>query len=504
MLASTVTEAARRFGGAIAFAAADGWHVSFRDLDQLSDEAAVGLAARGVGARDVVALLLPSTPDYVVAYAALAKLGATTVGVNPRLALPEQAAALSVVGPKLALASPDVAPSLPGDLAVVDVAPAAAAPEILAGLRRGHRGDAPPPSADEVDRPVAIVLTSGTTGTPKGAWFTNRELAAITAFDVGDRWGGGAPMLASTQFAHIGFMTKLPWYLRLGGTTHLLHRWRAADVLDLVERTRMPVIGTVAPQVALMLRDPRFDQRDLSCVQALIAGAGPSSPALVDEARRRFGAAYSIRYSSTESGGVGTGTAFDADDDEALHSVGRPRDGIDLEIRDESDRAVPLGETGEVCLRSPAMFRGYWNAPEETARTLRGGWLHSGDLGWIDERGLLHLAGRSKEMYIRGGYNVFPLEVEAVLEQHPAVSSVAIVPRPDPVMGEIGVAVVVARPGVASPSLDDLRSFAADRLAHHKLPEAMRVVDELPLTAVHKLDRRRLAAHEQPHTDPTT
>lgn len=496
MLPFHVRESARRFGDAVAFATPDGWGISFVELDRLSDEAAVGLAARGVGVGDVVALVLPSTPDYVVAYAALAKLGAITVGVNPRLAPPERATALSVVDPSLALATAATAEGLPDDLEVVEVVVGENPESVLRDLRTGHIGASPPRLADDPDRPVAIVLTSGTTGRPKGAWFTDRELAAICAIDVGERWGGGAPMLAATQFAHIGFMTKLPWYLRLGGTTHLLHRWRAADVLDLVEGERIPSIGGIAPHVALMLRDPTFDQRDLSCVKTIVMGGAASSPALVNEARQRFDAAYSIRYSSTESGGLGTATAFDADDEEALYTVGRPRPGIDLEIRDDGDHGLTADEIGEVCLRSPTMMRGYWNALEETARVLQDGWLHTGDLGFIDDRGLLRLAGRKKEMYIRGGYNVFPAEVEAVLEEHPSVAAVAVVPRPDPVMGEIGVAVVVAAPGGAPPTLASLRDFAVDRVARFKLPEAFRIVDALPLTPMDKLDRRALATRE--------
>jgi acyl-CoA synthetase (AMP-forming)/AMP-acid ligase II len=139
---------------------------------------------------------------------------------------------------------------------------------------------------------------------------------------------------------------------------------------------------------------------------------------------------------------------------------------------------------------------GYWRDPAATAEALRDGWLHTGDLGSIDDAGCLRLVGRAKEMFIRGGYNVYPLEVEAVLSQHPAVAEVAVAPRPDEVMGEIGVAVVVPRDATLPPSLDDLRAFAADRLAAHKLPEALRLVAALPLTAMQKLDRRALAAHE--------
>jgi acyl-CoA synthetase (AMP-forming)/AMP-acid ligase II len=167
-----------------------------------------------------------------------------------------------------------------------------------------------------------------------------------------------------------------------------------------------------------------------------------------------------------------------------------------VEVRDDDDRVVPSGEVGELCLRSPCMFRGYWRDPAATAEVLRDGWLHTGDLARVDDRGLLRLAGRKKEMYIRGGYNVYPVEVEAVLSQHPAVQEIAIVPRPDPVMGEIGVAVVVPAQAGTPPALDDLRAFGAERLAAFKLPEAVRVVDELPLTPMHKIDRARLAAVE--------
>jgi acyl-CoA synthetase (AMP-forming)/AMP-acid ligase II len=143
------------------------------------------------------------------------------------------------------------------------------------------------------------------------------------------------------------------------------------------------------------------------------------------------------------------------------------------------------------------MMRGYWNDPEATAEVLRDGWLHNGDLAYVDDRGLLRLAGRRKEMYIRGGYNVYPVEVEGVLSTHPAVADVVMVPRPDPVMGEIGVAVVVPRDPAAPPTLDDLRDYGRERLAHYKLPEAVEVVAGLPLTPLSKVDRRALAEQQR-------
>ncbi len=465
-LAATVRAAAARFGDRPAFVDPDGTRLSYAALDARSDEVAAGLVAAGVGPGDVVLLRLPSDSAYVVAYAAAAKVGAIAAGVNPRLAAPEQAAVADVAGGALELSSRD---------------------EVEA-LRRTGRVD---PLPDDPDRPVALVFTSGTTGQPKGALFRERELAAVTAIDVADAWGDPdappAPMLASTQFAHVGFTTKLPWYLRLGTTTHILGRWRAADVLATIAEHRIPSIGGVAPQMALLLRED-LDAYDLSCVQTIIMGGAASPSALVREARERLGAAYSIRYSSTGSGGCGTGTAFDADDDEALHTVGKPRGGIEVRIADPGDGV------GEVCLRSPTAMAGYWRDEGATAAALVDGWLHTGDLGFLDERGNLVLAGRTKEMFIRGGYNVYPAEVEAVLADHPLVLDVVVVPRPDDVMGEIGVAVVVPVDPTSPPSVDDLRSFAEGRLARYKLPEAVRVVDEIPLTPMQKVDRTALAA----------
>jgi acyl-CoA synthetase (AMP-forming)/AMP-acid ligase II len=512
-LHTVVPEAARRFGDAPAFVDAAGWTMSYAQLDRLSDETAMALAAdHHIESGDLVALTLPSTLEYVVTYAALAKLGAITAGVNPRYTGAERASVLRVADPVLVVTTADLIDAETGAHAAIDADPggrrlvvdiASDADDVLADLRAPHRGATPPPLADAEDpeRLVAVVFTSGTTGTPKGAMFGRRELAAIARSDLGDRadaWGGGGPMLAATQFAHVGFMTKLPWYLQLGTTTYLIDRWRATDVLRLVHDTRMASIGGVAPQMALMLGDPTFDDYDFSCVKTIIMGGALSPPDLVRRARQRFGAAYSIRYSSTESGGVGTATAFDADDDEALFTVGRPRGDVQIEIRGDDGAPVTAGEVGEICLRSSCMMRGYWHDAEATAEARSGGWLHTGDLGRLDPEGRLLLAGRAKEMFIRGGYNVYPLEVEAVLASHPAVAHVAVVPRPDPVMGEIGVAVVVPRDTNDVPTLDELRTFAAESLSRYKLPERLRVVDDLPLTAMQKVDRRALADVEAP------
>lgn len=412
-LGHIVGEAGRRFGVAPAVVASDGWTLTYAELDRLSDEVAAGYQQRGLSCGDVVAVLLPSSPDYLVAYVAAAKAGVATAGINP--------------------------------------------------------------------------------GPPRGAAFTDRHLAAIDVLDTGGtRTDRSGSMLVSTELVHVGVMTKLRWYLRTGATLHLLRRWRSADALRVVSEQRMTSIGGIAPQIALMLRQPDFDTYNLSAVETVVAGGAPSPPALVLEARERFGAQYSIRYSSTESGGVGTATAFDAGDEEALHTVGRPRPGVEVEVRDDAGVQLPVGEIGTVWLRSAAVMAGYWRDPAATAETIRDGWLRTSDLGSVDDAGCLRLHGRADDLYIRGGYNVHPEVVEAVLSRHPGVREVAVIPTADAVLGSIGTAIVVPTDPSAPPRLHDLRSFAGGALAGHELPEAIAIVEALPHTSLHKLDRRTL------------
>jgi len=488
MLAATLREAARRFSDQLAVVTEAGWTLSYRDLDRLSDELGGGFLARGVTVGDVVGLVLPPGPEYLVAYLAAAKIGAITAGVNDRLTATERATVLERAAPRLVLAAPGLEAQ---GVDAVEVAPAADAAGLHAELRRP--GEAPPVLPEDPDRPVAIVFTSGTTGVPKGALYGNRQLACITATDVGDTWGGGGRSFTGTSFAHLGFMTKLAGNLRRGGTSFILGRWTARRALALLQEQRMVSVGGVPAQLALMLRDPNFDDYDLDSVRFIVAGGGPITPGLAEEARARFGAALATRYSCTEAG-IGLGTAFDDPEEDAVVSVGRPHASVELRLLDETDRVVPDGEVGAVCLRSAAVMTGYWHDPDATtAAFTEDGFVRTGDLGWLDDRGRLRLVGRTKEMYVRGGYNVYPVEVEACLSTHPAVAAVAVVPRADHVMGEVGVAVVVPEDPAHPPTLETLRDYGADRLARYKLPEDLRLVDALPLTAMDKVDRRGLA-----------
>ncbi len=492
VLPATVRESARRFGDRNAYVTEAGWPITYRDLDRISDEAAVGLQARGIGIGDVVAVMLPAGPDFLLAYLALAKIGAITAGVNDRLSSRERQLVLERAEPTLVLSTDGLALD---PFRTVTVEPAANLSSILSGLRSDGSTPIQLPAAG--DRDVAIIFTSGTTGVPKGARYGNRQLAFITRTDVGDVWGAGGRSFAGTSYAHLGFITKLAGNLQRGGVNYMMTRWRADDTLALLERERLTTVAGVPTQLALMLRHPKFDAFDLSSVEYIVAGGGPITPGLAEEARTRFAARLSTRYSCTEAG-IGLGTAFDAPDEDAVVSVGRPLPGVELSLRDPDDpeqlESVDTGAIGEVCLRSPACMSGYWRDPDATATAITSdGYVRTGDLGRIDEHGRLRLVGRAKEMYVRGGYNVYPVEVEAVLSTHPDVAAIAIVPRADPVMGEVGVAWVVPRAG-ASVALASLRAHAADSLAAYKLPESIRIVSALPLTAGEKIDRRALAA----------
>ena len=541
MLTEAAGRAARKYGDRAAFATPDGWCLSFAELDRAADRIAAGLRARGLGVGATVALVLDSGVDYAALYLAAARIGAVTAGINPAASAAEATRCLKTVSPDLVAVHRHLVGLVPAGSAplIEPLAPAEGPGSVGGCLRTGpdpatrgidtgaaqsgvtddpspvepSRGGGPGPRGE---RPVCICFTSGSTGAPKAAWFGDHQLRAIAAIDANGSWGGsgrerrdsppdhasvadtsesrggGSHGLAITPMAHVGFMTKLAWLLDGGQTAHLLGRWAAGRALEAIAEHRMPAVTGVAPQIALMVRHRLIDELDFSAVRAVIAGGGPSAPDLVLAARRAFSAGYSIRYSSTESGGVGLATALDADDDEACRSIGRPRPGVEASVRGSDGSELPPGRVGELWLRSPTVMSGYWGDPAATAAALADGWLRTGDLASVDERGLYRLAGRLDEMYIRGGYNVYPLEVENALGGHPGVAEVAVMGRPDPVMGHTGLAVVVPAEGCEPPTLEDLRAFGAPSLARHKLPEAVVVADELPRRPNGKLDRVRL------------
>jgi acyl-CoA synthetase (AMP-forming)/AMP-acid ligase II len=445
---------------------------------------------------DVVCLLLPSCIDYAVLYAALQRLGAITSGINPRMGAAEIASIVDRTSPVLIVADPEAA-TPPRDTHVDIVGRA----EITADW-----SGAPPQRQPDLTRndPVALVWTSGTTGRPKGAVFDHANLAAVARgtdalSQPGDR------RLSPLPFAHVGYMTRSWDEIAHGVTTIITPTpWRADDAVRIMERERVTVAQGVPTQWALMLASGELENADLSSLRVAGTGAARMTASLVGEVRRRFGVPVVVRYTSTEAS-LGTGTALTTPDEDVATTVGRPVAGVELAVVDDDGCAVAAGSVGRVKLRSPAVMRGYWGRGPGRGRPLSAlldddatasvlssdGWLTTGDFGLITPEGNLQLSGRAHERYIRGGYNVYPAEVEEALASHASVARAAVVGVPDEVLGEIGVAVVVAAEG-AAPDLAELRAHCADQLSDYKAPDALAVVEELPLTPMMKVDPARI------------
>ena len=488
MLHSVIKSVSATHGENVAYVSPDGKEITYNELDVISDEMAVWLTNEGISEGSVVGLSLPSCIEYIVSYLALAKVGAITAGINPRFTSLERSKTLGTLNPNLVITAKG------HDGGVGDQYRKTTIKLNETEFIRSQRvtGGSPELLEDDDERPVCICFTSGSSGSPKGALFTNRQLRAISELDAGGSWGGGGHRYASTEFAHVGVMTKLPWLLATAGTTHLIHKWNAREILQLIHEFKMSSVSAIAPQVALMLKQDGIEDLDFSSVKAIVTGGAYASVNLIKKGREIFGAPWSVRYSSTESGGIGLGTSLTADDYEALHTIGRPREGVKAKICDSSGSELSNGEVGEIWISSPAVMSCYWNDPEETAKVFDQQWLKTGDLAYQTPEGYFILAGRTTEMYIRGGYNVYPLEVEGIFSEHPSIAEVVIIPRPDDIMGEIGVAVIVLEDGCSPITIDDLRSFGADKLAAYKLPEKVIHVESIPRNTTDKIDRRKL------------
>ncbi len=317
----------------------------------------------------------------------------------------------------------------------------------------------------------------------------------------------GDRRLSPLPFAHVGYMTRAWDEIGNAVTTIITPTpWRADDAIRVMADEGVTVAQGVPTQWALMLASTELPRSDLGALRVAGTGAARMTASMVAEVRRRFGVPVVVRYTSTESS-LGTGTTLTSSDEEVATTVGRPVAGVELAIVDDVGDPVPAGSVGRVLLRSAAAMRGYWgrgpgrgrsvgeliDATATAAVLAPDGWLTTGDFGRLTPEGNLQLSGRAHERYIRGGYNVYPAEVEEALSSHPAVARVAVVGVADEVLGEVGVAVVVAAEG-AQPELGPLRAHCARELSDYKAPDALVVVDELPLTPMMKVDPVRLAA----------
>ncbi len=443
---------------------------------------------------DRLALWAPSRPEWVQLQLGAALAGVILVPLNPALRGAEagyvlaQSRATGLVfqaehrGHPIARLVAQLAPDLPELRHVLPI-------EEVAEARGTAPASFPPVQPGDV---AQIQYTSGTTGAAKGAVLLHRGFTGTIRMAVALMELGPSPVWLNVMpLFHIGgcgLSTIGP--IALGGTHVLAERFDATVVLQLIEQERATFFGSVPTMLMSLLGHPAFKETDLSSLRVVLSGGAPVAPSLVRRIEEALGVSFLVAYGQTEAHGHVTQTRPDDSDVDKAETVGRPLPGIELQVTDPATgRAGAAGSVGELWIRSQMLMAGYFDKPLETAAAFAPkGWLRTGDLGSMDDRGVVRFAGRLKEMINRGGENIHPPEIEDVLGAHPAIDEAAVVGIPDAHWGEQVGAAVRLKPGAAVTEAE-LVTYLEARLAPHKVPRSWRFVDELPHTASGKVQK---------------
>jgi long-chain acyl-CoA synthetase len=471
---------------------------SYGELDRAVNRGANLLAGLGVGRGDRVAACLPNDVDIVIAFLATARLGALWVGINKPLAAPEKAYCLRDSGAKVFLAPQDVLDSLESHRASL---PGLAHVSTVTPGRFALEGsDARRELTLDPHAPAAIAYTSGTTGFPKGAVHSHHNLLLPGA--VAAASGTYGPELRQgvlLPLTILNLMVLGPLVaFQDGAALVCMDRIDGLGVAEWVRDEQVGHFAAVPTVLYDLLTRPEVTRQDLASLRRPEVGGAECPEEFRALYRERFGHEVTIGYGMTEAPTAVTRSDGSAAPRPGLCGKAVPQ--VEIRILDEKDQPVPDGEIGEICV-APAShgpwagvytpMLGYWNKPDETAKALRNGVYHSGDLGFIDERGDLYIRGRRNELILRGGANVYPAEVERVLCEHPAVAAAAVLGRPDTRLGQRVVAAVQLASG-ASVAAAELLEFARERLARYKVPEQLAFVAALPRNAMGKVVKREL------------
>lgn len=476
---------------------------------QRVDDLCRGLCTLGAKAGDRIAIYMGNCPEFLEAMFAVWKLGAVAVPLDSSFTADELAWHLADSGSLIAFTDRDgveTMQKISTDAGLQHIVcldayhdfPAVLDFETLLRASAGARFR----SVDVHPQDLAwLAYTSGTTGRPKGAMLSHRALVnqAVMGLADAERMERHHVGMHAAPLSHGSGYNALVFVMKAcPQVIHQRRRFSPALFLDQVEKYRAAAMFLVPTQVKMIVDEQLSRPRDLSSLRWVMYGGAPMYRADQKRALEVLGKVLVQIFGQTESPMCGTVLAVDEHSvkygDERTMSVARVRCGLELRIMDDDDREVPVGEPGQICLRGDTLMNGYWNRPEETRATLANGWLHTGDIGSVDERGYLYVLDHLEDLIITGGLNVYPHEVEDVLLTHPGISEACVVGVPDLTWGEAVHALVVATPDIAALGQDEIIAFTGQKLADFKKPKRVEFVEALPKTAYGKVAKREVRA----------
>jgi acyl-CoA synthetase (AMP-forming)/AMP-acid ligase II len=494
-----ITRSARYFPERTAFVI-EGESISFRSLNLRVNKLANALLSLGLKKGDRVGLLFHNSFPYLESYLALYKAGLVWVRLNARLTPSEIRRMTQDSGTRALIHGPEfaeVAEEVSTELQWIIHHGVGTGIDYEECLEKGSQQE---PEADvTLDDLCDLWYTSGTTGAPKGIMLTHRNIMACTQFLLSDVYDitSKDQFLTAGALSHAGSVRVLPFVIR-GAACHLHRHFDPLKILQETEALKITDWAVVPTMLIAIMDHPEFSRFNLSSLKRITYAGSPLPVERIKEAVEKFGPILDQSYGQAES--IITITHQPREEhkvngdptcEKRLASAGREYPGVQIRIVGDNDNILGPGEIGEVVTRSDLVMRGYWNQPDKTEEALKGGWLHTGDIGYMDEEGYLYLVDRKHDKIITGGLNVFPREVEEVISTHPAVAQVAVFGVEDPFWGEAVTAAVVLRKG-AEAGADELMAFCKDRLAGYKRPKKFHRLEDLPKNLYGKVMRKDL------------
>jgi len=473
--------------------------IKYSEVDREIDRAAAGFASLGIKRGDRVAVLVHNVPHFVYAYHGLLRAGAVMIPLNTMYTTEEVSYILADADARAVVVAEPFVGTIAGlretlpMLEHVVVAGTSAPVGAMTWEQMLGRAGEPPLVSPADDELAVIAYTSGTTGKPKGAMLTHGNLLAnldqMAQAPLLAEAEDDVALLALPMFHIYALNVILGLTLRVGAAAVLMERFDAVGSLDAVERHHVTILFGAPPMFVAWLNTPGVDRYDLSSVRLAVSGAAPLPGAVLEDFRRRLGITIWEGYGLTETA---PGVTSNAMGERAKPgSIGKPLPGVEVRIVDAHGEDVEEGDPGELLVRGPNVFRGYWRQQEASDEAIRDGWFRTGDVGYADSDGYIFLVDRKKDLVIVSGFNVYPREVEDALYRHPKVADVAVIGVPHPYTGEAVKAFIVLKPGERATE-EEILDFSRKYLARFKAPGAIEFVDELPHLPTGKVLKRAL------------